>query len=296
MLFSNFQYVSKEAWTSLSRGGLMSFIATSIITISIFVMGLFLLIFFNLNNVLNTLHSKLDIVAYVDNKIDQTTIEVINMRLSRIPGVKKIEFVSRETAWNNFKDNYSNLKLDDMVEKNPLPDAFKVEVKDISYINVVAKNIRGLEGIEDVRYGGDIAERIAQFTRFFSLAGIILIMLLVFATVIIVINTIRLTVIARQNEIKVMSLVGATKKFIKQPFILEGFYMGLLAAIIAVAVLKLFYEIAVINIESKLPFLPVNLTGSDINLAFFIVFIAGIFLGMLGSYVSVSKSLKEEIL
>lgn len=295
MSFNNFRYASREAWTNISRGGLMTLVATSIIAISIFVLGIFLLIFFNLNNVLNNLNSKLDIVAYLRKGLDQSSLEVLNLRMAKIPGVKKIDFVAKETAWDQLKENYSNLNLETMVENNPLPDAFKIEVKDITMINVIARHIQDLDGVEDVRYGADIAERIAKFTSFFSLGGLILIALLGLATVMIIINTIRLTVLARQNEINIMSLVGATKKFIKQPFILEGFYMGFIASLITVSLLKLFYDLAVINIERTLPFLPVNLSSSNINTVFLIVFAAGLFLGMLGGYVSVSKSLKDAL-
>lgn len=295
MSFNNFSYASREAWTNISRGGLMTFIATSIIAVSIFVMGIFFLIFFNLNNVLQTLHSKLDIVAYVRGGLDQSSLEVLNLRLARIPGVKKIDFVSREAAWEQLKENYNNLNLNVMIENNPLPDAFKIEVKDISFINLAARHIQELEGIEDVRYGADIAERVARFTRFFSFGGLALIALLGLATILIVVNTIRLTVIARQNEINIMSLVGATKKFIKRPFILEGFYMGIIASVLTIILLKIIYNLVVINIERSLPFLPVNLSGGEINTIFLLVFAAGIFLGMLGGYVSVSKSLKDDL-
>jgi cell division transport system permease protein len=295
MSFNNFRYASREAWTNISRGGLMTLVATSIIAISIFVLGIFLLIFFNLNNVLNNLNSKLDIVAYLRKGLDQSSLEVLNLRMAKISGVKKIDFVAKETAWDQLKENYSNLNLETMVENNPLPDAFKVEVKDITMINVIARHIQDLDGVEDVRYGADIAERIAKFTSFFSLGGLILIGLLGLATVMIIINTIRLTVLARQNEINIMSLVGATKKFIKQPFILEGFYMGFLASLVTVSLLKLSYDLAVLNIERTLPFLPVNLSSGNINTVFVIVFAAGLFLGMLGGYVSVSKSLKDEL-
>lgn len=295
MSFNNFRYASREAWTNISRGGLMTLVATSIIAISVFVLGIFLLIFFNLNNVLHNLHSKLDIVAYVRKGLDQSSLEVLNLRLAQISGIKKIDFVAKENAWEQLKENYTNLNLETMIENNPLPDAFKIEVKDISFINVVARHIQELEGIDDVRYGADIAERIAKFTSFFSLAGLALIALLAIATIMIIINTIRLTVLARQNEINIMSLVGATKKFIKKPFILEGFYMGVIASLVAVPLLKVFYDLAVINIERSLPFLPVNLSSGNINTVFFIVFAAGLFLGMLGGYVSVSKSLKDEL-
>ncbi len=294
MPFSNFQHASKEAWISLSRGGLMSFIAATTIAISMFVLGIFMLIFFNLNNVLHMLHSKLDVVAYINPKVDQGGLEEMNIKIAQLPGVKKIDFVSKEAAWNQLRENYGNLKLDSYVENNPLPDAFRIEVKDLTFINNVALQVGRIQGVDDVRYGGDIAQRVAQFTKYISYFGLALIFLLSLATIMIVINTIRLTVIARENEINIMSLVGATKNFIKRPFILEGFYLGLLGSFVSVVFLKLGYNFAILNIEKSIPFLPINLSGGEVNIVFLIVFATGLFLGMLGGYVSVSKSLKTE--
>ncbi len=292
MLFRGVQNTSKEAWASLSRGGMMPIVATTTIAVSIFILGVFLLIFFNLNNVLHGLHSKLDVMVYLDPSADKITVDTVNLRISRVEKIKRYEFISKEEAWQQMQESYNKLSLADVLAKNPLPDAFKVEVRDLGDIKIVAEAIKQFEGVEDVRYGGEIAERIELFTRFISLAGIVIIFLLVTATIMIVINTIRLTVIARENEINIMSLVGATRNFIKRPFILEGFYLGLFGSFFAVFTLKGIYNLAVMNIERKLPFLPITLTGSEVNTVFFIVFFTGILLGVVGGYVSVNSALR----
>ena len=279
----------------MSRGGMMPIIATTTIAVSIFVLGIFLLLSFNLNNVMKSLHSKLDIIAYVDAAADKVTVDTINIQISKVAGVKKFDFISKEEAWQQMRESYNNLKLEEIVDNNPLPDAFKIEVTSLNEIKSVADMIRSFEGVEEVRYGGDIAERIELFTRYLSFAGIILIALLVIATIMIIFNTIRLTVLARENELNIMSLVGATKSFIKKPFVLEGLYMGMIASFVAIVCLKLFYNVAVMNIEKNLPFLPLNLSGGEINMVFVIVFITGILLGVFGGYFSVTNSLKAEI-
>lgn len=294
MFFKGFHGTSKEAWASLSRGGMMPVIAATTIAVSIFVLGVFLLIFFNLNNVLQGLHGKLDVMVYLDPTVDKVMVDTVNLRISRVEKIKRYEFISKEEAWQQMQESYNKLSLSDVLEKNPLPDAFKVEVKELSDIKLVAEVIKQFEGVEDVRYGGEIAERIELFTRFISLAGIIIIFLLVTATIMIIVNTIRLTVMARENEINIMSLVGATKSFIKRPFILEGFYLGLAGSLLALSVLKGIYGLAVINIERKLPFLPITLSSSEVNLVFLIVFIIGILLGVIGGYVSVSGALRSD--
>jgi cell division transport system permease protein len=272
----------------------MTVIATSTIAISLFVLGVFLLIFFNLHNLLSTLNTKLDIVAYLKAGTSLQQIDGLQSQLPAITGVKKIEFVSKEAAWETFKEDHATLRLDDYVEGNPLPDSFKIEVKDLSYIHLVANKLSALEVVEDVRYGGDIAERVAHVTRIISSAGSILVIMLGLSTLMIVVNTIRLTVIARENEINIMQLVGATRSFIKRPFILEGIYIGLMGALLALTGLKIGYDLTMINIQKYLPFVPVNLNVKEVNIIFGTVVITGILLGWIGGFVSVSKSLKAD--
>jgi len=294
MLISRIGYFSKEAWAGLKRGGIMAIIATSTIAISLFVLGVFLLIFFNLYNLLHSLNSKLDIVAYVKPGVQDTEINKLNLSVARIPGVKQISFISKERAWQEFRETHTNLGLEEFLDENPLPDSFKVEVKELSYIKIVANKLRKLESVEEVRFGGDIAEKVAKFIKIISSVGFIIVLLLSLSTIMIVINTIRLTVIARESEINIMSLVGADRSFIKVPFIFEGIFLGLLGSFIALSGLKIGYDIAAINIEKSIPFMPINLNVSEINLIFGIVILTGIFLGWIGGYVSVSKSLKPD--
>ncbi|MDR1997474.1 MAG: permease-like cell division protein FtsX [Candidatus Margulisbacteria bacterium] len=293
-MFGRLVYFSREAWQSVSRGGIMSFIATSTITVSLFIFGVFLLVFFNLYNLLGSLNTRLDIMAYLSETISKNDIDLLHMSIAQIAGVKRIEFVAKETAWMQFKENYNNLRLDEFLDSNPLPDAFKIEVQDLSYIHLAANKLNMLDGIEDVSYGGDLAERMAALIKVMTLAGAVIIFLLVSSTLMIVVNTIRLTVIARENEINIMSLVGASRSFIKYPFIMEGMLIGLTGALLSILGLKAGYNIAVLNLERLMPFMPINLNSRELNLVYLIILLTGVALGWLGGYFSVSKTLRSE--
>lgn len=294
MPFKKLFYFTHESWTGFQRAGIMSVIATSTIAVSLFILGVFLLVFVNLHNVMDNLQSKLDIVAYLQDSLSKNDIDLVNMQIAQIPGVHRIEFISKETAWQTFKEDYSNITLDGYLEQNPLPDSFKIAVRNLTYIRPVADRLEAVKGIEEVRCGGDIADRISGFIRALSLAGIIILGLLVSSTLMIVINTIRLTVIARENEITIMSLVGATRGFIKLPFIFEGMLFGLLGALIALAGLKIGYDLAIISIETNVPFLPINLSNREVVFVYLALVGAGVLLGWLGGWLAVSKSLKQE--
>jgi cell division transport system permease protein len=294
MLFKKLGYFTHESWVGFRRAGIMSVIATSTIAISLFILGVFMLIFFNLHNVMDSLHSKLDVVGYVRDDLSKNDVDLINIQISQIPGVHRIEFISKETAWQQFKESYSNIAMDSYLEKNPLPDAFKVAVRNLDYIRAVANKMEAIKGIEEVRCGGDIADRVVGFIKALSYTGIVVLILLVSSTLMIVINTIRLTVIARENEINIMSLVGATRTFVKLPFIFEGMLFGLFGALIALAGLKIGYDLAIIGIEKNMPFLPVNLSSQEVNLVYVAIVGVGILLGWIGGWIAVSKSLKQE--
>lgn len=287
-------YFCHEAWQNFTRGGLMTFLATSTIALSLFVFGVFLLIFLNLYNLMGSLNTKLDITVYLQDSISKNDVDILSMSIPQLTGVRRIEFVSKDEAWWQFRENYSNLYLDDLVDENPLPDSFKIEVIDLSYIHVVANQLRSLDGVEDVNYGGDLAERMAVVIKILTLVGIVIIFLFFSSTLMIVVNTIRLTVVARENEINIMSLVGASRSFIKYPFIYEGMLIGLVSSGISTLLLKVSYNLVVARLERLLPFLPLNLNGTEVKIVFVLVFVTGIFLGWLGSYFSVSKTLKHE--
>ncbi|MDR1453659.1 MAG: permease-like cell division protein FtsX [Candidatus Margulisbacteria bacterium] len=287
-------YFSREAWQSITRGGLMSLLAASTIALAMFILGIFLLAFFNFYNLLGALNSRLDIMAYARPAAGGNDLDLLNMTISDLNGVKKVQFIAKETAWRQFKESHANLQLDDFLEDNPLPNSFKVEVHDLSYINLVANKLRALENIEDVSYGGELAERLALLIKVLTTGGVIVILVLIASTLMIVVNTIRLTVVARENEINIMSLVGASRSFIKYPFIVEGMLIGLLGSLAAIASLKAGYGAAILQMERIMPFVPVNLKPTEINLVFLLLLAAGVFLGWLGGYVSVSRSLKAE--
>jgi cell division transport system permease protein len=293
-MFKRLGYFCREAWQGITRGGLMAFVATSTIMVSLFIFGVFLLIFLNLYNLMGSLNTRLDIMAYLADNTASGDIDLLRMSIPQIAGVKNVEFISKEAAWRQFRENYSGLRLDEFLDANPLPDAFKIEVSDLSYIHLAANKLGALNGIEDVSYGGDLAERMAALIKVMSLAGAVIIFLLVSSTLMIVVNTIRLTVIARENEINIMALVGASRSFIKYPFIFEGMFIGLLGAVLALVFLKIGYNIAALNLARLMPFMPLNLQSREIKLVYVLILLTGVALGWLGGYFSVSKTLKAE--
>ncbi|MFA5928352.1 MAG: permease-like cell division protein FtsX [Candidatus Margulisiibacteriota bacterium] len=293
MKISEIEFFVREAWTGFLRSGIMSVVAVATISISLIVFGMFLLILFNVNSLVDGLSSKLEIVLYLNDVPDTAKLQSLKNKIEAVNGVKEVRFVSKQTAWNKFQQNFQGkVSLEGILNQNPLPDSFIVKVEDISMIAGIAQQFSSFPEINDIRYGGELADRVHKFVQTIKVAGWGIILLLGSATLLIVVNTIRLTVLARQDEIMIMKLVGATNQFVKWPFILEGIMIGTAGAVISSTILRTGYTILITHLQEALPFLPFVYSTGKLNLIYLYVMGVGIFLGFFGAWLSVSKSLK----
>ena len=202
-------------------------------------------------------------------------------------------FINNSTAWNSFQENYSHLNLNEYITENPLPHSLNIKIKRTKDLKPILLYIKRFDTIiDDIVYGGELADRVTIFRRVMFVAGWSLIVLLVFASLFIIVNTIRLTVIARDEEISIMQLVGATNRFIKGPFLIEGFIIGITGAAVAVSILYGTYTLIISQLIQEMPFIPFITNHSSVYYIYGFVLVAGAFIGMLGAYISVSRSLK----
>ena len=296
MKLSDIEFFLKEAWTGFLRSGIMSLISVVTITISLVLFGIFLLILLNVNNLVDGLNSKLEIVLYVKNIPSAKTLQALKGRIQEVNGVEEVRFISRTTAWKTFQKSFQGkISLEGYLGENPLPDSFVVKVTSLGLIPDIAQQLSVFPEIDDIRYGGELAARVHKFATAVSWGGWGIIILIGMATLLIVVNTIRLTVIARFDEINIMKLVGATDHFVKWPFIIEGVIIGAIGSVVSTLLLRIGYSLLVPYLQGSLPFLPFVYSTSTLSWIYANVLIAGIFLGFLGGYISVSKSLKDNV-
>jgi len=293
-VLNSIDFFLREAWTGFKRSPIMSFVAVGTVIVSLTVFGVFLMIVVNIGSIVGSISSSVQVVAYVDKPLEKYETETLSNRMMRIRGVSNVKFISRSDAWRKFRNEYaSRLNLDSAVEDNPLPDTFVIDVGVPDLVPSVAKQVGALPTISEVRYSGKLLEQVESLASAVRVGGLILVCMLSVATLLIVINTIRLTVIAREKDIEIMKLVGATNSFIKWPFIIEGLLIGTLGSAFSFAILKVTYDVIIFQVNYALPFLPLVVDQRHLILVYLIVGCVGIFLGMTGGYISVSKSLKE---
>ena len=244
MKISTLEYFIREVFHSLKRNNWMSVASIGTVAVSLFIFGMFLMLVMNMNKMVESLESQVQIKVYLEDDFSRDDARELEADLKKMQGVEKVTFVPKEEAMEIFKERLGDQKslLEALDETNPLPDSFEVMLKQPEMVKTAAENIERLEGVEMAKYGQDVMEHLFDITRLIRIFGFALMFVLALATLFIIANTIRLTVFARRKEIAIMKYVGATDWFIRWPFVLEGMVMGLLGSVIASLVLRFSYS------------------------------------------------------
>ena len=288
------EYFVREVCISIKRNNWMSFASISTVAVSLFVLGMFLIIVLNMNRMASMLESQVQINVYLDDKLKGAEIDDLEDDLKKMQGIESVQYVSREDAIVRLRERLGDQKylLDALGDKNPLPNAFEVTVKQPTMVETAAKAIEKFGGVESVKYGQDVVEHLFDMTRLVRIFGFTLMLLLAGATLFIISNTIRLTVFARRKEIAIMKYVGATDWFIRWPFLLEGVVLGFFGGVLASIALRSIYGLITAKVYSTLAFLPLIPQYPFVNFIGVVMVVSGMGIGALGSTISLKRFLK----
>ena len=265
-------------------------LSVATITIAISILGLFLLLFFNLNGLLSSWNKQVQLIVYLDDDITASQKDILEGIISKNQQVESTIEISRETAWAEFQSNISdNLKPLLSLEFNPLPASYKVGFRStdnrLSNIRELSITLKTQQGVESIEYGQEWISRLEKFLIFskiflFAIGG-----LLFLGLILIISNTIRLSIYSRQDEIELMLLIGATPSFVKIPFLLEGMIQGLAGSVLSLFLISAIHFYLKGEFQSS-----IGSMGMDLQ------FIAGPFLfgliglsvmvGLMASYIS----------
>lgn len=296
MKFNTLRRHFRESFKSIARNGWMTFASVSAVTVTLLLVGVFLVIMMNLNHIADNVQNDVEIKVYVDNAADEATKKEIGTKIEAMAAVDTVVFSPKEKELTNLIDD---LGEDGDVFKpfeqdNPLRDAYVIKTKTPQAVIKVAKKIEKIDYIQSVKYGQGYVEKLFSFVDVARNIGLALIIGLVFTAMFLISNTIKITIVARRKEIEIMRLVGATNTFIRWPFFLEGLWLGVLGAIIPIVLIATLYvrlyEYATpkINVE----FVELLSAGSFIVQVSASLLAIGALIGIWGSLMSVSKFLK----
>lgn len=297
-MFSKIGYALKQALAQTNRNKGVNFAAVLAITAMMLILGIFFVAFVNVNLFANVISQDYNVVnVYLGEDNDDATNSAIEEQIKDMNGVEKVEYRSKEDALKIMKQRWGdNGYLLDNLDSNPLPDSYLVYVKDKSAADSVATAAKNITGVDDVNYYQDTIAKLAKATRFIRNASAVVMVFLIVVSVIIVANTIKLTVFNRSKEIGIMKYLGATDWFVRGPFLLEGIILGFVSAAAASVLMYVVYGqvISVIGKDIMRIFSVPVVPSSYLIPNLVVIFAAlGIGIGTFGSIISIRRFLQK---
>jgi len=293
LLLRQAYYIFQEVGRSLIRNSLLNFAAVGTTAISLFVLGVGVLLVINTNEIAKTIESDIEIMVYMRHNLAEEDALTLEPLIDNISGVQETTFISRDEALKSLVKQFGDEVEESVGEENPLPDTIKVKISDPREVNKIAAEIEDLPGVESVRYGGqDFVKKLFSLTNWVRIIGLLLITLLGLCGIFLIATTTRLTIFARRREINIMKYVGATDWFVRWPFLLEGIILGFFGALLAVGVLYFSYGALIAKIQETISFLPLVNSSAVLFRIFEGLLAIGIVMGAVGSTFSVRRYLR----
>lgn len=286
-------YACREAAISMVRNFWMNIVVVFVIIVSLVILGGAILVVLNADYFASSLESDVEISVFLKPDLDQNTVLEIGERIKDTPGLLEVEYISKERALEQMKASFGERAgILKNLEQNPLPDAYRIKVKDANQIAALAQSFEKFPGVDKVRYGQGLLEQLLLVTYWVRLLSMALVIALGLAAVFLIAATIRMSVLTRQNEIGIMKLMGATNWYIRVPFFIEGVMLGLIGAITAVAVVSWGYMELLQRLEVAVPF--INLVPETAVLTSVLVVLLGlgVLIGAIGSLISIHRFLR----
>jgi len=290
-MIGNLLFLVRECGLNLRRQGLMAVACVTTPGIAIAILGVFILLALQLYLVADAAPRQFEIHAFMDSGASRQESEARVRDIRKIPGVAQVRLVPREKAWADFRKQSVHQKELEGFQENPLPDKLEIVAANPSRSIKIADQVRALPQVAEVKDARETLVRLLSIFDVVRLAGLGLSVLLGLGAAAIIANAIRMTLVARRRDIRVMQLVGATNSFIRLPFVLEGMTEGALGGALACAAV---YVVLHYYTARLLPQLSLGARFSlpiDLPLFFVALVLGGALVGMLGSLVSIRKFL-----
>lgn len=287
----------RESFKTLGRNSWMSIASISAVTVTLLLVGVFMTIMLNLNKVATDLENDVEIRVMIEIIPDEAEMKKIEQQLieeiKKLTDIEEVTYSSKDAELNKLVKDFGD-ELSLYEQNNPLYNVLYVKAADPLKTAEVAKKIDLLEHTHEVKYGEGKVEKLFYFLDIARNVGLVLIVGLLFTAMFLISNTIRITIIARKEEIEIMKLVGATNSFVRIPFVLEGMWLGLIGAIIPIIAITAayykIYDLVTPQLKGELfQLLEVGPLMFQVN---GLIALIGILIGVWGSFMSVRKFLK----
>lgn len=294
MRISNIPYLFKEGIRGLFTHGLQSFSAWAVTVLSLLITGAFICLAYNINIMVEDLNKTNEVMVYIDGDIAIDKVTSIGTEISKIPNVLDRTLISREEALEEFIKENGDHEAFAGLDATFLRHRYVVVLEDNSLIQETVDRLEKIEGVDNVTAAVELAETFATIKNVVIVASLFIASVLLFVTLVIIFNTVKLATHERREEIAIMKMVGATNAFIRCPFVVEGMTLGFTGALAAFGAEWLLYDTIarkVGQMDTLKMFKLVPFT--DMFMIVAAVFAgAGLFVGIVGGWVSIRKFLK----
>ncbi len=284
-------YALRQALRAIRKNWIASISTLTTMTLSLTILTGFSLLSLNVNVILGVLQNELELAAYLSGGADPQA--VLNT-VGGWNGVVSAELVSPEDALGNLVTELPYIASASREVNNPLPYTLFLRLSDPAQTAQVASDLRGLPGIAEVDDGGEAVETFLAINDALRLIGSVLIIVLLSSALFAIVNSIRAAITARRDEIEVMRLVGATRSFIRSPFLIEGVLLGLLSALLTLLLVIPGYSFIALRLSQTLRFLPLERDPLVLVQLSVLLLALALLVGLIGSALSVSQYLQED--
>jgi len=290
MKINNIGYLIKEGIRGIFLHGFMSFAAVCVTVACLLIVGTFSSIVYNVNQIVQDLNMTNEIVVYIDENLPLEEAKSIETKIRALDNILSADFKSNEEALEDFAADYEG-GIFGGVDASYLRHRVVVKLDDNALMEQTVSEIRNINGVADISAAFELAEFFSTLQRVLQIASIVLIGVLLVVSLLIISNTVKLGMHERKNEISIMKMVGATNGFIRIPFVVEGFTLGMVSAAVAFGLEWLLYDwvcvrvgmVTALNLITLVPF-------HELLVPMVITFLsAGLFVGIVGSWTSIQK-------
>lgn len=291
------KFFIREGFSSIRRNKTMSASAITSVMAALLVVGIFFIIVLNIDYAATKLESQIEMMVYLNDGLSENIIDTMENEIKSINGVKSVEFVSKDLALKNLEKNWgeNSYLLEGLDGDNPLPDAFLITLADPAQASSVAMSVSAISNIDKVAYGKEELAKLLNATYVLRMSSAVIILILLFISIFIIANTIKLTLYARRREIGIMKFVGATDWFVRMPFIIEGIIVGIIGAAVSSAILgAAYYYFSDVIKNQMIGFMSISLMPFNQIITSMVVLLitVGIIIGAAGSLISVRRFIK----
>lgn len=292
-----FSYTIRQAFSQIGRNKNMSTASVFAITAMMLILGLFFIMMVNVNMMAENAEDQFETIqVYLEDEVTTEKALEMTAEIETLDYVADARFITKQEALEIMKTRWgeNSYLLDGLVD-NPFPATIEITSTDLQYEGEIVKDVEKMAGVEEVKFHQETIDKILTITGYIEKGALALIIILVIVSIIVVSNTIKLTVHAREKEIQIMKYVGATNWFVRGPFLVEGIIIGFIASVIAAAIVGLaYYKVVDIFAEKVLIIFSSGMVPFEFIIQnIVIIFVAlGVCIGSLGSILSMRRFLR----